>query len=189
MSKIIKNFEKIPLKALLCVFLVCALISVFALRHNNQRMISLRDQVYAADKDNGDVNAALNNLRRYVTGHMNTSLDRGSTIRPPIQLKYTYQRLYAAQSNQLQADSQKVYADAQNYCKATGQTGFDTDCIQNYVVNHGGQSPDVTIPAGLNQFDFLSPSWSPDFAGWSLVITILAGLALLLRLALSVFRK
>lgn len=190
MDKTIRKFEKIPVQLLLYVFLACALVAVLALRHNNQRMLELRDQVYAADKDNGDVNGALNDLRIYVTSHMNTSLSSGNNnIKPPIQLKYTYQRLYAAEANKIQTANQNLYTDARNYCQATHQTGFDSDCVQNYVVNHGAKNIDVIIPPGLYQFDFLSPTWSPDLAGWSLVFTALLFLALLIRLCLSFFRK
>ena len=60
---------------------------VFALRANNEHMIKLRSAVYAADKDNGNVESALEQLQAYVTTHMNTNLDSGNgTVYPPIQL-------------------------------------------------------------------------------------------------------
>lgn len=163
--------------------------SVLALRHNNQTMVKLRDAVYAADKDNQDVNAALNNLSHYVHRHMNTNLSSGNNnIKPPIQLKYTYQRLVEAQQNQLQTNNQKLYADAQNACRSAGDTSFDTACVQNYVVSHGGQG-DINVPAGLYQFDFVSPTWSPDLAGWSLAASSVLLIALIARLGLGFLRQ
>ncbi len=156
-----------------------------ALRHNNQEMVSLRSAVYAADKNNGDVNAALNNLRSYVYAHMNTSLSSGnSNIKPPIQLKYTYQRLYDAQLNQVQAANQQIYTDAQIYCQSINQAYFGTTrvpCVQNYVINHGVKDANISIPAGLYEFDFVSPSWSPDLAGWTLIASIVLLAAVLLK--------
>ena len=144
-----------------------------ALRHNNQTMIKLRDALYTADQKNGDVSAALNNLRQDVYAHMNTNLSSGkNNIKPPIQLKYTYQRLYEAQLNQIQAANQAIYSSAQIYCHNNApqnSTAAQLSCVQNYAVNHGVQEANIKIPAGLYQFDFASPSWSPDLAGWSLV--------------------
>ena len=187
MLKILETFQEIPAKLLLYLLIASSLVCVGALRHNNQTMVNLRDAVYAADKDNKDVNTALNNLREYVYAHMNTSLSSGNNnIKPPIQLKYTYQRLVEAQANQLQAANQQLYADAQTACKAAGQTEFGTGtaCVQNYVVTHGGQS-DTNVPAGLYQFDFVSPTWSPDLAGWSLLTSIILLAALIVRLGLA----
>ncbi|OGL40578.1 hypothetical protein A3J32_02770 [Candidatus Saccharibacteria bacterium RIFCSPLOWO2_02_FULL_46_7] len=44
-------------------------------------------------------------------------------------------------------------------------------CVADYVTSHGVKVK--AVPAGLYQFDFLNPAWSPDLAGWSLVITTL----------------
>ena len=193
MPKIIKNFLKVQTQTFLYLFIAAAIISVFALRHNNQTMVNLRNDVYAADKNNGDVNTALNNLRRYVYGHMNTDLSSGNNnIKPPIQLKYTYQRLYDAETNKVQSANQQLYTDAELYCQSINNAFFGTTrvpCVQNYVVNHGLAAANITIPAGLYQFDFASPAWSPDFAGWSLVAALLLFAAFIIRLAVSKLYK
>lgn len=176
---------KISARTWLYLFLVSSLICVIALRSNNQQMVKLRSAVYAADKNNGDVNGTLNNLRRYVYAHMNTDLSSGNnSIKPPIQLKYTYQRLYDAQFNQVQATNQALYTDAENYCQSINQAYFGTTrvpCVQNYVIDHGLKAANISIPAGLYEFDFVSPSWSPDLAGWSLLTSIVLLIAWLLR--------
>lgn len=161
-----------------------------ALRHNNQTMVKLRDAVYAADKDNKDINVPLNNLRSYVYAHMNTNLASGSNnIKPPIQLKYTYQRLVEVQQNQLQVANQQIYTDAQNYCRSTNNVSFDTPCVQNYVVNHGVKSANTNISAGLYQFDFINPRWSPDLAGWSLLTSIVLLITFVVKLLSSKLAK
>src|SRR4051794_5317454 len=127
MKKISGLFLAIPAIVFLITSIAVGLICVFALRHNNQTMVDLRTAVYAADKNDQNVDGALNKLRNYVYAHMNTDLSSGNNnIKPPIQLKYTYQRLVLAQENQLQVANSKVYADAQNYCKGSGDTSFDT---------------------------------------------------------------
>lgn len=189
MRQILKKIGQISTKTFFYLFIASSLVCVLALRHNNIQMSRLRDGVYAADKNNGDVNTALNNLRKYVYGHMNTDLSTGrGNIKPPIQLKYTYQRLYDARLAAVQSANQQVYLDAQFYCHvhaAQNSVAAQQGCIQNYAVTHGVGDANINIPAGLYEFDFVSPAWSPDLAGWSLVTSIIFGLAFLVKLGLS----
>ena len=138
-------------------------------------MVDLRNAVYEADKNGADVNEPLNKLRSYVYAHMNTSLaSGGNTIKPPIQLKYTYVRVYNAEQERLKATNSQVYTDAQNYCQTQNSTDFSgrnrVPCVEDYVTSHGVKANPV--PAALYQFDFVSPTWSPDLAGWSLLAAI-----------------
>lgn len=164
----------------LAVALVFGVISLVSLRHNNEQMVRLRDAVYTADKNNGDVEGALRALRIYVYSHMNTSLASGpNAVHPPIQLKYTYERLQQSQQHILGQGNSALYDAAQQYCE--GQTNIGSEvitCIQNYAATHGANLKN--IPDALYKFDFTSAKWSPDLAGWSLVVTALAGLAFLI---------
>jgi hypothetical protein len=173
--------------------LISALVGILALRHNNVRMVQLRDGVYAADRGSGNVNTALNNLRQYVYAHMNTNLSSGNNnIKPPIQLKYTYQRLYDARLEQVQAANQQTYTDAQFYCHThadQNSVSAQQGCIQNYAVNHGVSEANINIPAGLYEFDFASPTWSPDLAGWSLVFSVVFLIAFLAKAGLTRLRQ
>lgn len=155
----------------LAVGVLCLLVSVFALRANYLHMQSLRDAVYTADKNNGDVKGALEDLQRYVTAHMNTDLSKGSNaVYPPIQLKYTYERLREAD---LATNNSQVYTAAQAYCEQQNSTDFSgrnrVPCIESYVESHGVVQKE--IPDALYKFDFISPVWSPDLAGISLLLT------------------
>jgi hypothetical protein len=185
MKKWFHKIMAVSAKTWLYLFLATAIICVLALRHNNQTMANLRDDVYAADKSSGDVNTALNKLRAYVYAHMNTSLSSGgNNIKPPIQLKYTYQRLYDAQANQVQSANQQIYTDAELYCQSINKAYFGTTrvpCVQNYVINHGIKAANINIQAGLYEFDFVSPAWSPDLAGFSLAASFIFLAAFLLR--------
>jgi hypothetical protein len=159
---------------LLALAIISTVICVSALRANNEHMVKLRQDVYAADKDNGDVAAALKNLQSYVTAHMNTNLSSGTgAVYPPIQLEYTYQRLVDAQ-NSANTPSNQLYTEAQHYCEGQDPVDFSghnrVPCIEQYVESHGGSQQQPAIPDALYKFDFVSPSWSPDLAGWSLLI-------------------
>jgi hypothetical protein len=163
----------------LAIALIFGLISLISLRHNNQHMVELRDAVYAADKNNGDVEAALRQLRVYVYSHMNTSLASGpNAVHPPIQLQYTYERLQKAKQAAVGQGSQ-LYLEAQANCEKQTVIGSEVIlCIQSYIQSHGGQL--VSVPDSLYKFDFTSTKWSWDLAGWSLFVTVLAMLGFIL---------
>ncbi len=189
MRKIPAYISRISARAFLYLFIVSSIICIFALRHNNQQMVKLRSAVYAADKKNGDVNTALNSLRRYVYAHMNTNLSSGNNnIKPPIQLEYTYQRLKDAQQSKIDAENSKIYTDAELYCQSINHAYFGTTrvpCVQNYVINHGVKKANINIPAGLYEFDFVSPTWSPDLAGFSLLASLIFLVAFLFKFSAS----
>lgn len=154
-------------------FFVAAAISlsggILGMRANYLHMEDLRNQVYQADKNNGNVQTALTNLQHYVTAHMNTDLSTGNTsVYPPIQLKYTYERL---QAQQLENSNAGIYNEAQKYCEQRDSTDFSgrnrVPCIESYVESHGVTQKQ--IPESLYKFDFISPAWSPDLAGFGLL--------------------
>lgn len=176
----------------LIVVIVSGGLSATALRANNEHMIGLRDRVYAADKDNGDVQTALSALQAYVISHMNTNLSAGSqAVHPPIQLKYTYDRLVAAQGAAVTARNAQIYNDAQHYCEQQNSSDFSgrnrVPCIEQYVQSHGGKL--TVVPDALYKFDFISPAWSPDLAGWSMVVAGLSTLLFVGSLVAYVFFK
>lgn len=169
-----------PLPILISTTVVSAAICAFSLRANNQHMLQLRQAVYAADQKGVAVVPALGQLQSYVTAHMNTRLDSGaSAVYPPIQLKYTYDRLVQSRSDKLSQTNTQTYNAAQNYCEQQNSTDVSgrnrVPCIEQYVQSHGVQL--ATISDALYKFSFVSPVWSPDLAGWSLMLTVVLALA------------
>jgi len=159
--------------------LVCGTVAIAALRSNNQHMLKLRDTLYQVDKQGGDYKTALNNLRGYVYGHMNTNLVTGAdAVYPPIQLKYTYDRLVQQESARVNAANQQVYTDAQTHCEQLYPDSFSggprVPCITDYVNTHGIKAQ--AVPDDLYKFSFISPWWSPDLAGWSTLLTVVSAL-------------
>jgi len=152
---------------------------LISLRHNNEHMIRLREAVYTADKNSGDVEGALQDLRSYIYNHMNTSLTSGpNAVHPPIQLKYTYERLVQAQESALGQGNSTLYEQAQSYCEGQSDVGSEViACIQQYAADHG--APIVAIPRSLYQFDFTAAKWSWDLAGWSMLFALLSLLGFL----------
>lgn len=173
----LSNLTKVPYGIFLILFVVSLGVSIYALRQNNQEMIRLRQAVYETDEKNGDVEKALTELREFVHSHMNTNLSSGgNTIKPPLQLKYTYERLVAAEQERVEKANSNLYTKAQEYCQAKFPDSFTggprVPCITEYVTSRGGETA-KEIPAGLYKFDFVSPTWSPDLAGWSVLATAL----------------
>lgn len=171
---------------LLAVCLVFGVVCVMALRNNYATMVDLRAGVYAADKNNSDVVGALNKLRSFVNGHMNTSLTSDTTVYPPVQLTYTYQRLQKAEQERVNAANTQLYTDAQHHCEQLYPGSFSggprVPCIEQYVKQHGNAAA-RPIPDALYKFNFATPRWSPDLAGVTMAFAVFFLLLAVVRFA------
>lgn len=139
-------------------------------------MVTLRAAVFKADEENSNTEEALRELREYVFAHMNTNLSSGpNSVKPPIQLKYRYERLAAAEKAAYDAANAKLVADAEATCVAQFPGSVFSqarlNCARDYAAAH--PVTQRTIPDDLYKFDFVSPKWSPDLAGWSIVLAVL----------------
>lgn len=177
---------------LLFLLILASVVCVTALRNNNLKMIELREAVYKADEKNGDVETALRNLRGYVYAHMNTDLASGSSgIRPPIQLKGRYDRLLAGERDRVTTNNSKIYTDAQADCERRFPAGLSGSnripCIQEYIAQKGAK--EQPIQDALYKFDFLSPRWSPDLAGWSMLAAASLLVLFVIRIAVGIWLK
>ncbi len=179
-----------PIKTwyLLSIAIACALCCALSLRANYQQMVKLRTAVYATDQQNGNVVQSLQALRAYVGSHMNTALATPDGVYPPIQLKYTYERLQQAEKARADQANSVIYTNAQHTCEALYPNSFSggprVPCIEQYVKEHG-TSP-KSIPDAMYKFDFATPKWSPDIAGWSLVFALIFGVLTVLRFVLGI---
>lgn len=172
----------------LSAFLFCTVVCVAALRANYSGMVKLRDAVYTADRNAGNVEKALQDLRSYVGQHMNTDLDTGNGVYPPIQLKFTYERLVKGEQDRVRAANAQTYTDAQHYCERLDPNSFygreRVPCIQKYIKDHPSAKVKA-VPDALYKFDFADPRWSPDLAGWSLLLAVVLFAFTVLRFALG----
>lgn len=173
-------------------FLVAAIIfgilAIHGLRSNYSTMVKLRDAVYTADQQNGDVEAALVKLRSHVHGHMNTNLSSGSnSIKPPIQLKARYDRLAASENERIKSTNAEVSAQGERVCAerfpAGGFNSQRVTCIQEHFAANAVKQG--SVPDQLYKFDFISPRWSPDLAGISIFLSVIFFILYLARLILE----
>jgi hypothetical protein len=173
---------------LLLVLLAALVVSAFLLRQNNLEMVRLRAAVEQADMQNGDVTKALLNLQHYVSAHMNTDLGEG------IALQYSYQRAYEAAVQQAASSTNPqaaLYAKVEEECRPVFQrtqsfpayTQCAHDKLSQLAPGQDALSALKAPPADLYKITFTSPGWSPDLAGFSVVLTIIVTLMLIVRLA------
>jgi preprotein translocase subunit SecF len=173
--------------------LIMVVVSVGALRSNNQHMLDLRNAVYSADEQGVGVAEALQELQTYVTSHMNTSLTTRDGVYPPVQLKYTYDRLVRAEGDKVAQQNQAQYNEAVAHCPSSGNSYQQHLDQQNCVIAYMQDKHNLTLPAipdALYKFDFVSPAWSMDLAGWSIVATVVSfALFVILLIADFWFKK
>ncbi|MEM6997773.1 MAG: hypothetical protein AAF413_02565 [Patescibacteria group bacterium] len=180
MKKISKKayhlLQNISLGAIVGFLLLSLIGSIYGLRQNSLRMVELRDAVYAADRDDGDVDKALRELGSHVVNHMNTDLNRTGNIdggEKPIQLVYSYYRDTLNEYQRITTDSSPEHVAllgrATSSCQET-PIAERLSCIGQYVSDNAGPTyPSIEpLPKDFYVFDFNSPSWSPDLAGISL---------------------
>jgi hypothetical protein len=119
---------------------------------------------------------------------MNTQLRSPDATEPPIQLINQFNRyIEAEQAKVANQDTNQIYKDAQAQCE-TGAIPLTAraQCIQDYIIANGGNTAVLVIPPKeLYTFDFVSPLWSPDIAGFSIILAILSGVLLVLRLIIG----
>jgi hypothetical protein len=165
--------SKITTIILICMLLASGASSVLLLRSNSSKVNYLRRQLEVADYKNKNVEAALNNLKSFVTLHMNTPLRSENSIKDaPIQLKYSYERALALERERVSALNVKLNAEAQSKCEALYGP--------EYAEKNGAKENPVVVD--FYKYDFVSPFWSPDWAGIMSMITLLIFVILVMRL-------
>ena len=189
----IRRLKKVKTWQLVILLIMSAFISATLLRLNNVGMIERRTAVVSADKagDTATLERRLYDLQRYVSEHMHTDPGR-------VALVYAYERdnqkhkddYTASIADQPQGD---VYQQAEAVCgpiaRAQGWRWPDaryTECLDRELSNHPGAA-EITEgfkPTPIEPYyqKFVSPLWSPDFAGWSVIVTGVIALIILLRL-------
>jgi hypothetical protein len=189
----IKRLQRIKTWQLIILLILAGFISATFLRLNNIGMVQRRTAVLTADKvgDNSSTTERLYDLQQYVTAHMNTDMGKGIYL----ETLYETQR-QAALNAESTADTPTggIYKQINDACKAitTSYTPF-FQCVTDRLAQVPDGSNTLTaidLPsAAAYHYDFLSPLWSPDFAGWSILVCIVIALMIVARLiSLAILR-
>lgn len=182
----IKQLQVVKTWQLIILLVLMLFITATFLRLNNVGMISRRNAVAAADKsgDIDQIQQRLYDLQRYAAAHMNA--DTGVMY---LQGQYNrdVQRQAEAASTTGSTKALEIRRAAEDVCKPqfNGWSPAYVQCYVNELNKHPSDeiSAQLTPPSSaLYRYSFVSPLWSPDFAGFSLLVSILIALFIFLRL-------
>ena len=156
-------------------------LSVFSLRANNLKMVELRSNVVQADIKQTGLPQAIEALNYHVFHHMNTQIVR------PVELVNTYNIQAQAAIEAASKNGRDIYAEATAACERRGiPLTSIAQCAADYAVanNPNVDAQKIKLPdKNLFIYTFASPLWTPDLAGFSLLITGVVILWLTARLA------
>jgi len=190
----LRRLQKVKTWQLIILLLLMGFVSATFLRLNNIGMVQRREAVLTADSvgDEEITISRLYDLQRYVVDHMNTDLGKG------IYLESSYRRdveiAYKEAENDTNANG-NIYKKVQEVC-APQFTYFSyayiqctTDELSKYPAAESLVSS-VNLPnADSYLHSFISPIWSPDFAGWSVLVCVVILLMIFVRLTSVILLK
>ncbi len=183
----IKQLQRIKTWQLVILLILMAFVAATFLRLNNIGMKERRDAVLTADTagDETSLQSRMYDLQRYVVAHMNA--DTGVFYLQG-EYKRESQRRVAAAENYADPNG-NVFVQAEAVCKPQFSAWSEAyvQCFADQLAKYP-PSPNpvenVTFPdASLYRYNFESPLWSSDFAGWSSLLCLVIVLMILVRLA------
>ncbi len=177
------QLQRIKTWQLVIILILAGFVSATFLRLNNIGMVQRREAVYTADKtgDNKTTQNRLYDLQRYVSSHMNTDMGSG------VSLTATYNRDKQALLEKASNGSNgNIYVKAQQVCapRYSNWSPAYVQCTVNELAKYpagADLNKLVDLPRGPYQYNFASPLWSPDFAGWSVLACVVILIMIIAR--------
>lgn len=182
-----KRLQRIKTWQLLILLIIAGYISATFLRLNNIGMIERRSAVMVADKsgDNKILQTRLYDLQRYVSAHMNTSMGKGVYLISSY--KRDSQAMYDNATNESNTNG-NIYKKVQDVCapRFSRWSEVYVQCVRDELAKYP-DGKDLVSSVALPRADtylhsFVSPLWSPDFAGWSVLIFMVILAMIIIRL-------
>ncbi len=183
----IKKLQYVKTWQLVILLIIALLVAATFLRLNNIGMVERREAVFSADQEGNQtiLIQRLYDLQRYVSAHMNTDLGQGV----PLQASFN-RDLEAWNKTQYGDDNPNgnIYQKAQDVCAPQFNSWSPAYvlCISSELAKYPpaeGTASDSSRPREATYVhNFASPLWSPDFAGWSVVVCALILLLIIIRL-------
>ena len=184
----LRRLQQVKTWQLLVLLVFAGFIAATFLRLNNIGMIQRRDAVMQADKSTNTTvtQTRLYDLQRYVAGHMNTDM---GVIYLENQYKRDSQKVIDAASSDSNPNG-NVFKKAQEVCAPRyAHLGSYSQAYQQCVLTElsnfapaGSPVDSVKLPkTDQYRFSFVSPVWSPDFAGFSVLACALIALIIIVR--------
>ena len=174
----LNSLQRLKTWQLLILLILASFIAATFLRLNNVGMIERREAVISADQK-GDEEIIINrlyDLQRYVSSHMNTDLGKG------VYLEYSYKR-DVQEAYDRAAVQGNIYKKAQEACvpRYTSWSYAYIQCTVDELQKYPS-ADELKLPTPDSYLhSFASPVWSPDFAGFSVLICVVILIIILLR--------
>jgi hypothetical protein len=184
----LKQLQRIKTWQLVILLILASFVAATFLRLNNIGMIERRAAVVVADKEGDEavIKSRLYKLQLYVSSHMNTDMGKG------VGLEASYNRDKQALMASLAeaSNSSNIYKIARNVCdpKFNSKSYIYSSylaCINNELAKYpSGQNINNQVKLSTEPYThvYLSPLWSSDFAGWSVLICVVIFIIILSRL-------
>jgi hypothetical protein len=185
--KNLKRIETVKTWQLIILLILALFITATFLRLNNTGMISRRNAIQGIDKsgDVQDTASRIYDIQRYAASHMNA--DTGVFY-----LQGQYDRdvkaAVAAASGDSDSGDNSPQAKADAICNPNLQIHGYSLAYQNCMLEQLDKQGQVVDPASITlpnpalyRYSFNSPLWSPDFAGWSVVVSLLLAVTIVVR--------
>lgn len=183
----LEGLQRVKTWQLVLLLILAGFISATFLRLNNIGMVQRRDAVISADVEgNADaIRSRLYDLQRYVSAHMNASVGRG------VYLEQSYNRDLQNWQQGQYGDSNpngNIYKKAQEVCAPQFQ--YYSQAYLQCTTNELAKYPEASAPGADTSkprqeayiHSFEAPLWSPDFAGWSVLVTGVIAALIAIRL-------
>ena len=175
-KKSLKQLQRVKTWQLLILFVISMMLTLTLLRLNNIGMVSRRAAVVNSDTNGNDkvTKQRLVDLQSYVSSHMNTNMGKG------VYLEGSYKRAVQAAYKEASNDTNpngNIYKKAQDTCapKFTSWSQSYIQCTINELNKYPASSnlaDNVKLPdANKYLHNYVSPLWSPDFAGLAVVVS------------------
>lgn len=182
----LKRLQSIKTWQLVIVFIMASFVAATFLRLNNIGMVERRTAVINADKTGNEKNIQnrLYDLQRYVSSHMNADMGKG------VYLESSYQRAVQTAYSKVSTTSNpngNIYKKAQQVCapRFTHWSLAYVQCTTEELSKYpAGTSlvDSIQLPrADMFLHNYVSPLWTPDFAGFSVLICVVIFIIILAR--------
>lgn len=186
----LRRLRRVKTWQLVVILLMTSIVAVIFLRLNSLNMSELRHAVVQADEAGNKeiLKESLLNLQQYVSGHMNTSLSGG------FYLAKSYERdKAAAEASQASGanPNSTEYQTASVECQARWRYNLESfrndyvKCVQDRVAALSAQAnPEAKIELPnpeLYKVNFASPLWSPDPAGFAVLLSLIIVVVIIMR--------
>lgn len=183
----IKRLQNIKIWQLILLLILASFVAMTFLRLNNVGMIERRAAVIAADEvgDASVIQDRLYDLQRYVSQHMNTDMGEKG-----VPLEQTFLRDYEAKLQQVSGGenaNRDVFKISNEICRARVSRSLTAhkDCMTTELSKYPAGNDlveEITLPSEPYYHSFSSPVWSPDFAGWSVIVVAIIVLMIIARI-------